>query len=486
MNRVGRSITAVAVALITVFAGPASSNAIPGPDEQAAAEAAAAIAAAQARANEAAGDFFEAQSQLEQLVDEAARLANEQALLEGEVNALRTQVEAVAVNRFLASGSSGIPLLTDFRAPNEQLQTDALVAVATDSSADAMDTYDRLRSELDAMRETVAANQRELDEQRQASQSLQRRAEDEVGRLERIEEQRLDDERVHLAFLATQAQEERIAEERRQRAAAAAEAEAKAKADAEATAKAQADAAAAAVARADEERRTADEQASVAAATAAPAAATAAAQPAVTTAAPAEGASGDAAAAASAPAAPEPAASDDGGDQDTTTTGAPAVDEPATTDDDSDDSDDGASGGGDSGGRGDSGGGGGLTCPVAGSASYADGWGNPRSVGRRHQGVDMMASTGTPLVAVVSGSVELKHNSLGGNAIWLEGSNGDSYYYAHLSAFEGSGGSVSQGQTIGYVGDTGNASGVPHLHFEVHPGGGSAVNPFPYVVAAGC
>ena len=67
------------------------------------------------------------------------------------------------------------------------------------------------------------------------------------------------------------------------------------------------------------------------------------------------------------------------------------------------------------------GGGGGIICPMAGSSSYADGWGNPRSGGRRHQGVDMMASTGTPLVAVVSGSVTFKHNSLGGNSVWLKG-----------------------------------------------------------------
>ena len=125
-------------------------------------------------------------------------------------------------------------------------------------------------------------------------------------------------------------------------------------------------------------------------------------------------------------------------------------------------------------------------CPVAGSSSYHDGWGNPRSGGRRHEGVDMMASTGTPLVAVVSGSVTFKQNSLGGNAVWLTGSNGDSYYYAHLSSFEGSSRGVGQGEVIGYVGDTGNATGVPHLHFEVHPGGGAAVNPYPYVVAAGC
>ena len=114
--------------------------------------------------------------------------------------------------------------------------------------------------------------------------------------------------------------------------------------------------------------------------------------------------------------------------------------------------------------------------------SYSDTWGAPRSGGRRHQGVDLIARTGTPLVAVVSGSVRFSQNSLGGNAVWLTGVDGNKYYYAHLSRYEGSSRSVSQGEVIGYVGMTGNAS-VPHLHFEVHPGGeGSpADNPYPMV-----
>ncbi len=122
----------------------------------------------------------------------------------------------------------------------------------------------------------------------------------------------------------------------------------------------------------------------------------------------------------------------------------------------------------------------GIVCPVAGPHAFADTWGAARSGGRSHEGVDMMASRGTPLVAVESGVANFRNTRLGGKSVGLTGNSGTYYFYAHLDAWEGSSRNVSRGEVIGYVGATGNTT-ANHLHFELHPGGGRAVNPYPYV-----
>ncbi|MGH8936895.1 MAG: murein hydrolase activator EnvC family protein [Acidimicrobiia bacterium] len=127
----------------------------------------------------------------------------------------------------------------------------------------------------------------------------------------------------------------------------------------------------------------------------------------------------------------------------------------------------------------------GLSCPVAGFSTFTDTFGAPRSGGRVHLGVDMMAARGTPVVAIESGTVRLHVSWLGGISIFLGGDSEDEYFYTHLDGWAGgmsSGDWVAGAELIGYVGSTGNA-GTPHLHFEHHPGGGGAVNPYPLVAS---
>ncbi len=131
----------------------------------------------------------------------------------------------------------------------------------------------------------------------------------------------------------------------------------------------------------------------------------------------------------------------------------------------------------------------GFAFPVAEPHNFISSFGFPRSGGRLHQGNDIFAPYGTPLFASERGVVgQMGTNSLGGIKLWITGESGTSYYYAHLSAFAltvVNGTLVEPGDIVGFVGNTGNAIATPpHLHFEIHPGGGPAIDPFPILKAA--
>jgi peptidoglycan LD-endopeptidase LytH len=119
------------------------------------------------------------------------------------------------------------------------------------------------------------------------------------------------------------------------------------------------------------------------------------------------------------------------------------------------------------------------TCPVAGPTSFVDSFGDPRPGGRSHEGIDLIAAYGTPVVAVAPGTASTA-GSIGGLGVVVQhDSGGDWTFYAHLSSY-GSLGRVSAGTVIGYVGP---GNGVNHLHFEYHPAGGAAVNPYGTLLA---
>ena len=146
-----------------------------------------------------------------------------------------------------------------------------------------------------------------------------------------------------------------------------------------------------------------------------------------------------------------------------------------------------------------------LIFPVAGPTTYIDDFGQPRA-GGVHQGNDLMAKKKTPVVAVEAGKVTFWTTSASaGCMLYLYGKSGTTYLYIHLnndltmrndnrgkcvagvSYAPGltDGQEVKAGELIGFVGDSGDANGIhPHLHFEVHPGGGAAVSPYRYLKSA--
>lgn len=371
-----------------------------GKDNGTAAAAAREIAAARDRANAAADAWAQAESKLEQLGDEKAKLDEDVQVLQKEVDGLRTTLETVAVNRYIGSGGTGIGLLTGTVGPTELAETAMLVSIIDEASATSLDDYADLRQQLDKKKVKAQKAAKQFEAAQAKFKVMQKKALDEIELLRIVEKQRLTSEAVKKALDAQRQQEsERLALEA-----------------------------------ADQLKK--DQALSV-------------------------------------------GGGSDGGDVGNgVKTGNKAS-------------------GGSAGGTTGSGGAGGhpgvrldqiygsgadWVCPIQGPTGFADTWGAPRSGGRKHEGVDMISPRGTLIVAIVDGFADPKQNELGGTTIWFTGADGNKYYYAHLDAYATLG-QVVKGEVIGYVGDTGNAKGTPHLHFEIHPLGGPAVDPYPTVRA---
>ena len=372
------------------------------------------IADARERANAAADAYFASESRIDQLTLQQGQLQSEITALEGDVKALQLSVENVAIGRYTRSGSTGVPLLTGFQSPEDQVKVDALLEVIYDSSANDFDRFDALNADLADKRLQLADKKDQAEKERVNLALLKDAATAEVQRLKDVEADRLKDEAVRTALIAEQARRKRELDRKQLLSA-----------------------------------------------------------PPPTTPTPIDSVDPVAGAI---PVAALGTSSDDAPPTGVAT-------RPSLPN----------AGGGQTGGGGNGsfpGGGGndygglGWVCPTGSApAPFADTWGAPRSGGRRHQGVDMIGTRGIPVLAVVDGVAEARQNVLGGTTIWLTGVDGNGYYYAHLDGYLKLG-SVTAGTPIGILGQTGNAQfSIAHLHFEVHPGEGPAVNPYPTVAA---
>ncbi len=129
-----------------------------------------------------------------------------------------------------------------------------------------------------------------------------------------------------------------------------------------------------------------------------------------------------------------------------------------------------------------------IPIPVFGvnPGGFGDSWGDARSNGRSHEGVDILATKGTYVIAPTRSVVaQIGYGENGGNYVYTINPGGERFYFAHLDRYADgleAGDILDEGDLIGYVGNTGNASGGPaHLHFGIYAGG--AQNPYPRLTA---
>lgn len=412
-----RAITLVAVVAAVAVGSSTLPLAVASAQDPAAVRAANEIQAARDRADAAAQAMFDAESRLDTLEVDIGAAEKELAGVEAQADSMRSSLQQDAQRSFVNSGAA-MPLLIDLDQANAGITADRQASVARGTASVELDDFDAVMKDVTAKRADLERRQETTTQARQQFEDLQAAAEAEVVKLAAVEKQRLADVAV-----------QRELERQRQ-----------ARLAQEATAARQLQDANAATALANAAVSTNNSASGDSSGGSSSGGSSSGGGSSVT---PAPEPSGSAQGAASPAPAPEPAP-------------VPPSPPPSNA-------------------------GSGIVCPVAGPHAFADTWGAARSGGRSHEGVDMMAPSGTPLVAVESGYAEFKTTRLGGNSVWVNGNSGTRYFYAHLSAWEGSSRNVSQGEVIGYVGATGNTT-ANHLHFELRPGG-RAVNPYPYVRA---
>jgi murein DD-endopeptidase MepM/ murein hydrolase activator NlpD len=377
----------------------------------------------QGKADKTANAWAQAQIRQEELAGQIAQAQSQVDSSAAQFNQLQDQLAKLAVDRFMSGSSGSTGLL--FASPIDQLQTEALSAAAYDAGAATLDEVETARTDLEVAQARLDALQADNDTVLATMADKQAQITAQLSQLEALRATLVDAE-------AKQAYADAVAKQKAK--------DEKARLDAQQAAVAQAASQAAAVAATSTSGPPTTTTFIVGGATVI--------TPATSDTKPADSPL--------LPSAPDPAVgASDGGDESVAIALQVPQPDPVVSVSS-------------------------FVCPVAGPVAFGDTWGDARSGGRHHEGVDIMSPFGTPEVAVVSGFATFKTNKLGGNVISLVGDDGNRYYYAHLSSREGGSRAVKQGEVMGYVGHTGDTS-ANHLHFEIHPGGGAAVNPYPTV-----